>query len=90
MNSDPVVIVAARRTPLGAFQGNLAPEQLVDSCLDLVGPVKAGAATHRQLVEHAAEHGELRWDTEEAVAASTERVGELLQLIASVKEYQYN
>lgn len=25
MNSDPVVIVAARRTPLGAFQGNLAP-----------------------------------------------------------------
>ena len=71
-------------------QGNLAPEQLVDSCLDLVGPVKAGAATHRQLVEHAAEHGELRWDTEEAVAASTERVGELLQLIASVKEYQYN
>ena len=25
MDSDPVVIVAARRTPLGAFQGNLAP-----------------------------------------------------------------
>ena len=71
-------------------QGNLGPEQLVDSCLDLIGPVKAGAATHRQLVEHAAEHGELRWDTEEAVSASTGRVGELLQLIASVKEYQYN
>ncbi len=25
MNSDPIVIVAARRTPLGAFQGSLAP-----------------------------------------------------------------
>ena len=70
-------------------QGNLGPEQLVDSCLDLVGPVKAGAATHHQLVEHAAQRGEIRWDTEEDAAASTERVGELLQLIASTKEYQY-
>ena len=70
-------------------QGNLGPEQLVDSCLDLVGPVKAGAATHQQLVDHAAQRGEIRWDTEEDATASTERVGELLQLIASTKEYQY-
>ncbi len=70
-------------------QGNLGPEQLVDSCLDLVGPVKAGAATHRQLVEHAAQQGELTWDTEADATRSTERVGELLQLIASTKEYQY-
>jgi acetyl-CoA C-acetyltransferase len=25
MSQDPVVIVAARRTPIGAFQGSLAP-----------------------------------------------------------------
>ena len=61
----------------------------MDRCLDLVGPVKAGAATHQQLVEHAAQLGNLNWDTEEDAAASTERVGELLQLIASTKEYQY-
>ena len=70
-------------------QGNLGPEELVDTCLDLVGPIKAGAATHRQLVEHAAQNGTLDWDTEEDAAASTRRVGELLQLIASVKEYQF-
>ena len=70
-------------------QGNLAPEALVDSCLDLVGPVEVRPPTHRQLVEHVAERGEIRWDGQAETESSTERVGELLQLIASVKEYQY-
>jgi len=71
-------------------QGNLGPEELVDRCLELVGPIKAGAATHEQLVEHSAQGGELKWDTGKDVAASTARVSELLQLIASVKEFQYS
>jgi hypothetical protein len=71
-------------------QGNLSPEELVDRCLELVGPVKAGAATLQQLVEHVAQRGELTWDNDDDVEASTARVGELLQLIASVKEYQYS
>ena len=52
-------------------------------------PVKAGAATLQQLVEHVAQRGELTWDTDDETEASTARVGELLQLIASVKEFQY-
>ena len=70
--------------------GNLGPVELVDRCLDLVGPIKVGEATHHQLVEHASEQGEILWDTNDDVARSTGRVGELLQLIASVKEYQYS
>ena len=70
-------------------QGNLGPEELVDRCLELVGPVKAGTATLQQLVEHVAQKGELTWDTDQDAEASTARVSELLQLIASVKEYQY-
>jgi len=70
-------------------QGNLGPEELVDRCLELVGPVKAGAATLQQLVEHVAQRGELTWDNDDDAEASTSRVGELLQLIASVKEFQY-
>ena len=70
-------------------QGNLGPEELVNRCLELVGPVKAGAATLRQLEEHVAQKGECTWDTTDDATASTARVGELLQLIASVKEYQY-
>ncbi len=70
-------------------QGDLRPQELVDSCLELVGPVKAGAATMQQLVEHAGQHGNLTWETDEDTDTSTARVGELLQLIASVKEFQY-
>jgi len=32
MSQDPVVIVAARRTPLGAFQGTLSPVKATDLC----------------------------------------------------------
>jgi uncharacterized protein (DUF1800 family) len=71
-------------------QGNLDPEELVDRCLELVGPVKAGASTLKQLVEHVAQRGELTWNNDDDAEASTARVGELLQLIASVKEYQYS
>ena len=39
--------------------------------------------------QHAAQSGELTWDTEKDTAESTAKVGELLQLIASVKEFQY-
>ena len=44
-------------------QGSLGPAELVDQCLDLVGPVKAGAASHQQLAEHASQRGEFRWGT---------------------------
>ena len=50
-------------------QGNLGPEELVDRCLELVGPVKAGAASHEQLVEHVTQRGNLQWDTEKDTAA---------------------
>ena len=70
-------------------QGNLGPEALVDSCLDLVGPMEVRPSTRQHLVEHVAQRGEMRWGTNEEDEASTERVGETLQLIASVREYQY-
>ena len=70
-------------------QGNLAPEALVDSCLDIIGPVKAGTTSRQQLAEHVSQKGELTWSSEEEKATSTARIGELLQLISSIKEFQY-
>ena len=66
-------------------QGDLSPEQLVDGCLDLMGPLEAQEENRRELVNHAGERGTLRWS--EADAA--ERVGEMLQLVVSLREYQY-
>ena len=66
-------------------QGDLTPAELVDNCLDLMGPLEVQAENRQELVNHASETGDLRWDDESA----TERVGEMLQLIVSLREYQY-
>ena len=67
-------------------RGPLSPEQLVDGCLDLLGPLEVDRDNRQQLVNHAQESGQLTWDDPGAAAA---RVGEMLQLAVSLREYQY-
>ncbi len=69
--------------------GDLSPDDFVDGCLDLIGPLEVSEETRQELVEHAADEGPLAWGSPEAGSASTQRVGEMLKLIASVAEYQY-
>ena len=70
-------------------QGVATPEQLVDGCLDLLGPLEVAGESRKELVGFVSESGGVAWDTAENIAAATERVGELLQLIVSLREYQY-
>jgi len=70
-------------------QGNLSPEAFVDRCLDLIGPLEVRPETRQQLVDHAREEGSLGWGTEPDAGISRTRVGEMLQLIASLREFQY-
>ena len=58
----------------------LTPEEMVDSCLELMGAMSVSPRTRQELVEHAAN---ANGDGE-----SSERVMELLQLIVSTREYQ--
>ena len=67
-------------------QGELSPESFVDNCLDILGPLEVGSDTKTQLVSHASEGGSLNWGNQQAAA---QRVGEMLQLIASSREFQY-
>ena len=69
--------------------GDLVPEQLVDTCLDLMGPLQVTEETRGQLVGHAAESGPLVWGSDARDPASTQRVTEMLQLIVATREYQY-
>ena len=69
--------------------GSISPEKLVDSCLDLIGPVEVEEATRGELRVMAEQEGDLSWDTEEARGASAQRVGDMLALIASTREYQF-
>ena len=69
-------------------QGSLSPRDLVDACLDMMGCITPSERTRRELDEHAATLGALHFDTPQSQAESTRRITEMLQLIASTREYQ--
>ena len=70
-------------------RGALSPEQLVDSCLDLIGPAEVGDHTREELVVHARQDGEVLWNNEKESSKSARRVGDMLALIASTREFQF-
>ena len=70
-------------------QGVTTGEQMVDGCLDLLGPLEVAPESKAELTDLANEKGEYKWDTEEDLRVSSQRVSELLQLIVSLREYQY-
>jgi uncharacterized protein (DUF1800 family) len=67
--------------PLGA-------EELVDTVLDLVGPLEVQPETRAALVDMASQDGDLFLGSEDR-ARSEERVGRLLRLTVASREYQF-
>src|ERR1700675_1303301 len=67
-------------------KGAMDPEQMVNSCLDLLGPVEVGADTKKELTDQATKWGPLRWDNEANAQTSIKHAGELLQLIVATRE----
>ena len=64
------------------------PEALVDSCLDLMGPLtKAEESTRDALVRHVSKKGNVSLRPRTAGRESDSRVAELLGLIAATKEF---
>ena len=70
-------------------RGTMSPGELVESCLDLIGPLDVAEGTRIELRSVAEEGGELRWDTEEAATVSARRVGDMLAFIAASREFQF-
>ena len=70
-------------------RGTLDPEQLVDGCLDLFGPVHVGAETKQELTAQAKEWGRISWDSDANAQIADRHAGEMLQLIAATREYQF-
>ena len=64
----------------------LLPEQLVEACLDLIGPLAVAESTRQELVTHVAAAGDVHFGADEAVAVG--RIRDLLQLIVAMREYQ--
>ena len=61
-----------------------SPESVVDACLDLMGPIAASDATRREL----GAGGEIRFETQEEVRSSADKIKAILQLIVATREYQ--
>jgi uncharacterized protein (DUF1800 family) len=74
---------------LSARESPLSPEELVDGCLDLIGPLEVAESTRNALVAKAQGGGVARWDTVEEKARFARRVGEMLQLIVATREFQF-
>ena len=73
----------------GENGGTLTPEQLVDQCLDLLGPVAVEDDTRTALVDFAAASGgALNLSGHQAGDAAEQRVSSVLRVIASTREYQ--
>jgi uncharacterized protein (DUF1800 family) len=68
-------------------QGDLAPEAFVDGCLDLLGPLEVSERTQEALVGFARKGGDLK--LADGNRDQEQRVGEMLQLIVSTREYQW-
>lgn len=82
--SSPGVREIARRIQVSG-ETTMSPEQLVQACLDLIGPLTVSQDTQDALNEIAYFDGEVNLRDDDALR---ERVASLLRLIASTREYQ--
>ena len=70
-------------------RGVSEPEEFVDACLDIVGPLEFSEATHSELLDQATEDSGLNWDTEEDSEKSEQKIGVMLALIAASRDFQF-
>ena len=60
------------------------PTDIVDTCLDIMGPMEVSDQTRSELVAHSEKDGNFNWNT-----TGEERLIELLQLLVATREYQF-
>jgi len=63
-------------------------ENLVDSCLDFMGPIQVGADTREGLIEFAESQGKLHLKNGKTDEDGSAQVARLIGMIASTREYQ--
>ena len=66
----------------------ISPRNLIETCLQLMGPMEVSSKTMEELVAHATSMGEIRFGSNDEAHDPVERVKEVLQLIVSTREYQ--
>ena len=62
---------------------------LVDRCLDLIGPIEVGEETRIALSKYAEEVGDVNLGTNEDNVENAPKIARMIQLIVSTREYQF-
>ena len=86
--SRPGVRAIVDRIARSAGDSELSPEELVDACLDVLGPLETLDSTRAALVDYASKYGRLSFSDEQVASRTEEAVVALIQLIVSTQEYQ--
>ena len=86
--SRPGVRAIVDRIARSAGDSELSPEELVDACLDVLGPLEILDSTRGSLVDYAGRYGRLSFSGEQAALRAEEAVVALIQVIVSTQEYQ--
>ena len=71
---------------------DLSAEELVDNCVELVGPIRLEESTRRELIEHVQgkDSGlDILAKSSNTTADRNSTICEMLQLVASTREYQF-
>jgi hypothetical protein len=67
-------------------RGSLSPEELVDACLDLIGPLPVRWQTRAALINFAEQSGQL--NLADGDHDAERRVGDMLRMIVATREFQ--
>jgi uncharacterized protein (DUF1800 family) len=70
-------------------KGDTSTDAVVEGALDLMGPLEVNPESLVELNGFVADGGDFSWKSADDIEKSTVRVSELLQLIVSLREYQY-
>ena len=68
--------------------GSMTSYEMVDLCLDVLGPLEVLDTTRRGLKEYARKYGDLTWHDEESHKKTDEAVVSIIQLVVSTQEFQ--
>ena len=68
--------------------GRLTPDEVVERCLDIIGPIEVSEDTRDVLISHVARRGDIELGDRRRGGEAEKRVGELLSLIGSSREFQ--
>ena len=76
------------RVRTSAGRGVLSSEELVDRCLEILGPINTMDTTRQGLINYASKYGNISFANADAVENAEQAIVALIQIIVATQEYQ--